>query len=87
MVEVGLNDTNALEKELFQGQKIMTFGFVDNDKFNDIVVTNTEMNMIQVLFFDNSVSSYIPSASFKVDEGSPNAIICSIIITKDNLLL
>ena len=46
MVDVGLNSTNPVDKKTLNGQKIMAFGFVDNDKFNDIVVTNSEMNTI-----------------------------------------
>ena len=73
MVDVGINSTSPNDGKTLDGQKIMAFGFVDNDKFNDIVVTNSEMNTIQVHFFDNTDSLYTPSASFKVDEESPNA--------------
>lgn len=51
----------------------MTFGFIDNDKYNDLVVTNSEMNALQVHFFKPEIMGYIPSESFKVDESSPKA--------------
>ena len=41
-----------------QGTKLLTFGFINNDKYNDLVTTNEDQNQISVHFFDSSSWNY-----------------------------
>ena len=51
-----------------QGTKLLTFGFINNDKYNDLVTTNEDQNQISVHFFDSSSWKYDSPSTLPVFE-------------------
>ena len=65
-VDVGLDFNNHTNTD-FDGRYISAFGFIDNDKYNDIVVLNEQRNSFAVYFFDNNVKEFIKYPMTLVD--------------------
>ena len=78
-VDVGMSKPNL------DGAKIMTFGFINNDKFNDLVTTDQNQQSLSVHFFDSDTWKYHPTINFTVDPDAKDMVIVSVMIGKDKL--
>ena len=47
-----------------EGTKILTFGFINNDKYNDLVTTNDKQNTISVHFLNPTTWKYDKATTF-----------------------
>jgi len=74
-----MKDTNI------KGAKIMTFGFINNDKYNDLVTTDHNQQTISVHFFDSSTWKYQDAIIFSVDKEAHDMVITNVVIGKDRL--
>ena len=61
-VDVGLQQANS-------GARIMNISDLNNDKLNDLVVTDAAGEAITVYYFDETTSMYSDSASFSLPQG------------------
>ena len=62
-IEVGFaNNLHAKLKDNFNGRYVMAYGFIDNDKFNDVVVINQKRNAFAVYFYEE------PSTMFTIND-------------------
>ena len=78
---------NHTKESNFNGRYIMAYGFIDNDKFNDIIVANQELNAFAVYFY-NPITTVFELFPFQiVDKTKPDLKLVSVIAMKNNLSL
>ena len=68
-----------------KGSKIMTFGFINNDKYNDLVTTDHHQQSLSVHFFDSTIWKYSTPITFEVDKLAKDMVIVNVMIGKDRL--
>ena len=57
-INVGLNYNNHTEYSGFRGRHIMAYGFINNDKFNDIVVVSQNRSMFAVYIYNTDTTQF-----------------------------
>jgi hypothetical protein len=67
------------------GAKIMAFGFINNDKYNDLVTTDHHQQKLSIHFFNHNTWKYDDPITFNVDKAAKDMIITNVMIGKDKL--
>ena len=66
-MDVGFNSPTDAD---FAGQKIMTIGDINDDKWLDVITTNTDGTEITANYYDKDLQAYVPSTPFMLEYSS-----------------